>query len=528
MTRGLIIDSFAGGGGASTGIELAYGRSPDMAINHDAQALAMHAANHPDTEHYKSDVWAVDPVQATRGQPVALAWFSPDCKHFSKAKGGKPVKRHIRDLAWVAIKWARSVRPQVIALENVEEFRDWGPLDQTGKPCARRKGQTFRHWVESLRRLGYEVDWWELRACDYGAPTIRKRLILVARCDGGAITKPEPTHGAPDDPRVIAGELKPYRTAAEIIDWSQPCPSIFLTRDEARALRKTHGIICQRPLAENTMRRIAQGVQRYVLDDPNPFLVTCNHAGDHFRGQGMDEPFATVTANRDAHGLIVPVFSYAQQGGANRSASDPMHTICASSKDQNCVVAAFLAQHNTGVVGHDARKPVSTIVQRATTQAVVAPYLLSLKGSERRMQAVDVPTPTICAGGGHAAAVSAFLVKYYGQGVGQPVTEPVHTVTTKDRFGLVQVTIAGEQWVLADIGMRMLTPRELFRAQGFPESYDITSGPDGSTLSLTAQRRMCGNSVCPPLAQAVAAANKPTGRGMTANVTHDQYELEVA
>jgi len=530
--HGLIIDSFAGGGGASTGIEMAFGRSPDIAINHDAQALAMHEANHPDTEHFVSDIWAVNPIEATRGQPVAFAWFSPDCKHFSKAKGSKPVKRHIRDLAWVVIKWARLVRPAVIALENVEEFRDWGPLGTDKKPCPRRKGQTFRHWVEALRRIGYEVDWWELRACDYGAPTIRKRLVLVARCDGGPITKPEPTHGRPDDPRVIAGDLQPHRTAAEIIDWSIPCPSIFLTSDDARELRQSHGIQIKRPLAENTMRRIAQGVVRYVLEDPDPFLVVCNHSGDSFRGQDFGAPMATITANRDAHGLVMPYFvpRYGERDGQEprtRKVTDPLPVIVPTANGAS-LIAPFLAQHNTGVVGHDARTPVSTIVQRATTQAVVAPHLVSLKGSDRRMQPVDAPAPTICAGGGHAAAVAAFLVKYYGTDQRGSITDPAATVTTRDRFGLVTVSIAGEQWILADIGMRMLTTRELFRAQGFRDSYIIDHGPDGSPLSLTAQRRMCGNSVCPDLASAVAAANRPRKRGAVAHQSPDQLELGVA
>lgn len=525
MIDGLIVDSFAGGGGASTGIEMAFGRSPDIAVNHDPEALAMHAANHPDTEHYESDVWAVDPVQATRGEPVAFAWFSPDCKDFSKAKGGRPIRRHIRDLAWIAVKWARTVRPQVIALENVEEFLEWAPLREDGSRCPRRKGQIFRHWVQSLQRLGYKVDWWVLRGCDYGAPTIRKRLVLVARCDGGPVTKPEPTHGSPDDPRVLAGELKPYRTAANIIDWSIPCPSIFMTREEARELRRTTGILCNRPLADNTMKRIAKGVVRYVLENPDPFLVVCNHSGDGFRGQSLDDPMATVAASRDAHGLVVPVFTYAQQGGGNRDASEPLHTITASSKDQNAVITAFLAQHNTGVVGHDARKPLSTVVGRGTTQAVVAPYLLNLKGSERSARTVEEPVSTICTSGGHAAQVSAFLVKYYGTAVGQHLSEPLHTATSKARFGLVTVSIAGEPYVLVDIGMRMLTPRELFRAQGFPDDYDITTGPNGKPLTLTSQRRMCGNSVCPDLAAAVARANVPTGRRVVAPVETDQLEF---
>ena len=563
--QGLIIDNFAGGGGASLGLEMAYGRSPDIAINHDPEALAMHEANHPGTRHYPNDVWGIDPAQVTGGQPVAVAWFSPDCKHFSKAKGGKPVKRHIRDLAWIVQRWARIARPQVILLENVEEFRDWGPLTREGVPCSKRKGQTFRHWVTALERMGYAVDWRELRACDFGAPTIRKRLIVVARCDGAPIVWPEPTHAPANDPRVLSGELEPYRTAADIIDWSIPCPSIFMTREEARELRRTTGILCNRPLADNTMKRIAKGVVRYVLENPEPFIVSVAHGYSGGRREyGLDEPLGTAT-HAPQHAVVSPVFTYAQQGGGNRDASEPLHTICASPKDQNALavpffvprygerpgqeprtrpvtqpapvivptgngaslIAPFLAQHNTGVVGHDARKPVSTIIQRATTQAVVAPYLLNLKGSERRASSASEPHPTICAGGGHAAQVSAFLVKYYGTDQDPKLSEPLHTVTTKDRFGLVTVSIEGEPYVLVDIGMRMLTPRELFRAQGFPDDYDITSGPDGKPLTLTAQRRMCGNSVSPNIAQAVASANMPKRRGRIIKAT-PQMELAVA
>jgi len=564
--RGLVVDCFAGGGGASTSLRRAFGRDPDIAINHDPDALAMHAANHPATEHLINDVWKVDPVVATRCQPVAFAWFSPDCTHHSKAKGGKPRRdgKGSRDLGWVVVHWARRVRPSVISVENVEEYQDWGPLDINGQPCPHRKGQIFKRWVRELRRLGYRVEWRELRACDFGAPTIRKRLIVVARCDGAPIVWPEPTHAPANDPRVLSGELKPYRPAADIIDWSIPCPSIFMTREEARDLRQSTGILCNRPLADNTMKRIAKGVVRYVLENPDPFLVVCNHSGDGFRGQSLDDPMATVAASRDAHGLVVPVVTYAQQGGGNRNVAEPLHTICASSKDQNALavpffvprygerpgqeprtrpvtqpapvivptgngaslIAPFLAQHNTGVVGHDARKPVSTIIQRATTQAEVAPHLLNLKGSDRRASSASEPHPTICAGGGHAAQVSAFLVKYYGTAQGQALTAPLHTATSKGRFGLVTVQIGGEPYALVDIGMRMLTPRELFRAQGFPDDYDITSGRDGRSLTLTAQRRMCGNSVCPDLAAAVAAANRPNG--FAARDTERQLELAVA
>lgn len=442
--RAIIVDSFAGGGGASTGIEMALGRAPDIAINHDAAALAMHAANHPATLHLDSNVWAVNPREICAGRPVALAWFSPDCKHHSKAKGGKPLKRNIRDLAWVVVYWAKLARPQVILLENVEEFQDWGPLTENMKPCPDRRGKTFSFWVEKLRRLGYRVDWRELRACDYGAPTIRKRLFLVARCDGLPIRWPAPTHGAPDDMMVKAGALKPWLTAADIVDWSIPCPSIF---DSAETIRERYGLRAVRPLADATLKRIARGVKKFVIDVREPFVVTygqhggANRAGQKPRAPGLDKPLGTLVA-----------------GGA-----------------KHALVAAFLAQHNTGAIGRPAHAPVSTLTTRGTQQQIVA----------------------------------AFLQKYYGQGEGLRAGDPPHTLSTRDTFGLVTVEIDGAAYAIRDIGMRMLTPREQFRAQGFPDDYVIDRGPDGRALTVTEQVRMCGNSVCPPLAAALARANMP-------------------
>ena len=591
---GLIIDSFAGGGGASTGIARALGRSPDIAINHDEEALALHEINHPETLHINSSVYAIDIRDVIGNQEIDLLWASPDCKHFSKAKGGKPVAKHIRDLAWVVVHWCellhRSNRadqmPKVILLENVEEFRDWGPLGDDGKPDPLKKGHTFTLWWRRLRALGYKVKWRELRACDFGAPTIRKRFFLVARRDGNPIVWPEPTHGAPGSEAVESGAVHPHRTAAEIIDWSLPCPSIF---DTSEQIKDKLGVRAKRPLADATLRRIAKGVQRYVIEAAEPFIVTCNHQGEHFRGQGLDHPFCTVTANRDAHGLIVPTLapfvSYAQHGGRCRGAKEPLHTVTASNKDQNCIVvptlvqtgygerkgqeprvpglekplgtvvaagskhalvAAFLAQHNGGMVGRDAREPVSTITMRGTQQQVVAATLvsyygegagstdrsarpaeplrtvttenrhalvaanmLSLKGSDRRDASIEAPLATVCAGGTHAALVSAFMLKYYGPNIGHELNDPLHTVTTKARFGLVTVSINGEDYVIADIGMRMLTPRELYRAQGFPESYEIDRGTNGRVFTKTAQIRMCGNSVPPDFAEALARVNSP-------------------
>lgn len=549
----MIIDSFAGGGGASTGIELALGRSPDVAINHDAAALALHQANHPATIHLNSNVWQVDPAEVCKGRRVGLAWFSPDCKHHSKAKGGKPVKKNIRDLAWVVILWAKRVRPEVILLENVEEFRDWGPLTADNRPCPERRGQTFKAWVGELKRLGYKVEHRELRACDYGAPTIRKRLFLVARCDGRPIHWPEPTHGRPGSAEVLAGKRLPWRTAADIIDWSLPCPSIFDTSEE---IMEKHGLRAVRPLQDATLRRIARGVMRYVVDAAKPFIVSVAHGDSGGRREyPIDDPLGTQTVGGVQHALVKPTLApfvtYGQQGGAVRDAADPLHTITASAKDQNAIVApvlvqtgygeapgqaprsldiqaplgtvvagggkhalvaAFLAQHNAGPkmeknAGRAADEPLSTLTTRGTQQQVVAAHLMNMHGAARSARNMTEPHPAICAGGQHGALVAAFLDKYYGADQNQPTDEPLHTLTTKPRFGLVTVSIEGQTYAIADIGMRMLTPREQFRAQGFPEGYKIEIGADGRALTKTEQTRMCGNSVCPPLARALVLAN---------------------
>ncbi|HTN63543.1 MAG TPA: DNA cytosine methyltransferase [Devosia sp.] len=546
----LIVDSFAGGGGASTGIEMALGRSPDFAINHDAQALDLHRVNHPGTVHLNSNIYHVDPRDVVGRRKVGLLWASPDCKDFSKAKGGTPVRKHIRGLAWTVVLWIERARPRVIILENVEEFQQWGPVIDGPKgpmPDPERRGETFKEWTAAIRKHGYKVDWRELRACDYGAPTSRKRLFLIARCDGQPIVWPEPTHGDPTDPEVIAGRKLPWRTAAEIIDWSQPCPSIF---DTAEEIWEKFGVRAVRPLAGNTEARIYKGYERYVANAAKPYIVTYNHGGDWFRGQGLETPFHTVTAARDAHGLVVPHFSAAQHGGSMREADAPLRTIAASDKDQHQLVAAhlmtmrnagkpfnevdkpthtitaggaglslvetkiekvaaFLAQHNTGMVGHSLDKPLSTILQRGTQQAVVSAGLLNQKGTAQANVSIHSPLPTICAGAVHAAEVRAFLMKYYGADQDPRLEEPLATITTKDRFGLV--TVEGVDYQVVDIGMRMLTPRELFKAQGFPDDYRIDAGmfADGEirTLTKTAQVRMCGNSVCPPIAAALVAAN---------------------
>ncbi len=500
--NGLIVDSFAGGGGASTGIETALGRPVDIAINHDAEAIAMHAINHPRTRHYQSNVWDVDPVEACGRNPVELMWLSPDCTYHSKARGGKPHRhrdpaRRRRGLAWVAVRWAKAVRPRVIALENVEEFADWGPLDDSGRPCPLRRGLTFRRFVRSLENVGYTVDWRELRACDYGAPTIRKRLFLVARCDGLPIAWPDSTHAPPDHPAVLAGRMSPWRTAAECIDWSIPCPSIFER---------------ERPLAEATQRRIAAGIRRFVLDAADPFIVPITHTTAGDRAHAIDEPLLTITTAKGGElALVAPTLIQTGYGEREGQAPrvpglhKPLGTVVDGQK--HALVAAFLAKHYGG--NETPGWPVSSPISTLTTQDhhhLVTSHLLKLHGSSRVGQSMDEPTPTIRAQGTHLAEVRAFLCKFYGNDRhGAGLREPTPTVTTKDRLGLV--TVAGDEYAIVDIGMRMLQPRELFTAQGFPADYIIEFEHDGRPLPKTAQVRMCGNSVAPPVVTALVRAN---------------------
>jgi len=498
----LVIDNFAGGGGASTGIELALGRHVDVAINHDQQAVAMHRANHPQTEHHCESVWDVDPRAVHTGRPIGLLWLSPDCKHFSKAKGGKPVEKRIRALAWAALRWVAIRRPRVLMLENVEEFTTWGPVvcgeDGTCRPCPKRKGREFKAFVNALRRHGYAVEWRELRACDYGAPTIRKRLFLVARCDGQPIRWPEPTHGDPASEAVKRRQLKPWRTAAECIDWSLPCPSIF-----ERA----------RPLADATLRRVAKGIMRYVVNSAEPFIVNTRNgerAGQQPRTRGVHEPLWTVTAQGSQGALVAPSLVGIDHRGSgdspNWSADAPLTT--ATAEARHALVSAFIAKHYGGVVGADLRAPSPTVTS-VDHNGLVTSNLVKLRGGGNIGQPTDEPLRTISAGGQHFAEVRAFLTAYYGTDQDPDLRDPMHTVTTRDRYALV--TVAGQQYAIADIGLRMLAPRELFAAQGFPASYVIDHGVDerGQRLELTktAQVRMCGNSVCPPLAATLVRAN---------------------
>ncbi|AYF32322.1 DNA (cytosine-5-)-methyltransferase [Vreelandella alkaliphila] len=498
----LVVDNFAGGGGASEGIEQALGRSVDLAINHDTTAIAVHTANHPGSEHSVADVWDIDPEQATNGMPVGLAWFSPDCRHHSKAKGGRPVSKSVRGLAWVAARWAAKVKPRVIVLENVEEFLDWGPLikgsDGKLRPCPARKGQTFRGFVRTLRRHGYQVDWQILRACDYGAPTIRKRLFLIARRDGLPIVWPKPTHADPKAPAVQRGKLQPWRTAAECIDWSLPCPSIFDRK---------------KPLATATLNRIAKGVMRYVVNHQQPFIVKLNHTASYytpFRGQSLLQPLQTITT-APGYALVTPFITECANASSQRNmaADEPLRTQCAQVKGGHfAVVSAFLAKHYTGVVGADLRDPLPTVTT-TDHNALVSAFMINMKGSQRSAKDAREPLTTICASTTHAYLTAAFLAPYYGSGsgeTGRDLRQPAPTVTTKDRFQLVTVMIDGEQYAIVDIGMRMLQPHELAMAQGFPASYQFAH-IDGTPLAKHKQVRLIGNSVCPPLARAIVDAN---------------------
>jgi DNA (cytosine-5)-methyltransferase 1 len=490
LAHELAVDLFAGGGGASTGIEQALGRHVDIAVNHDPAAVSLHQANHPQTRHFVSDVFEVDPLAVTEGMPVGLLWASPDCKHFSKAKGGKPVSKRVRGLAWVVVKWAKLTRPRIICLENVEEFQTWGPLAEDGRPCPERKGRTFQRWVAQLRSLGYVVEWRELRACDYGAPTIRKRLFLVARCDGQPIVWPEPTHA--QKPAKGSG-LKPWRTAADCIDWSLDCTSIFER---------------QRPLADATLRRIAHGIKRFVPEAAEPFIVRIGHTGhgDAGKDKPATEPLSTITSKAE-HCLAVPTLVQTGYGEREGQAprvpglDKPIGTLVSGQK--HGLVAAFLAKHYGGVVGSKLSDAIGTVTS-VDHHSLVTSHLAKLRGTSNSADTGE-PLGTVSAQGMHHAEVRALLLAYYGTDQAAQLTKPLPTATTHDRFGLV--TVAGQDYVIADIGMRMLQPRELYRAQGFPESYQIDRGADGRQLSKAAQVRMCGNSVCPPVAAAIVRAN---------------------
>lgn len=553
----LIVDNFAGGGGASTGIEMATGISVDIAINHDPEAIRMHRANHPSTRHYCESVWNIDPAKACKGRPVALAWFSPDCKHFSKAKGGKPKDKNIRGLAWVALRWAGTVRPRVIMLENVEEFKTWGPLNRSHRPIKAKQGVTFRKFVSQLENLGYEVDYRELVAADYGAPTMRKRFFLIARCDGEPIVWPAPTHGAADSEEVKAEILQPYVGAYTQIDFSRPCPSIFDTSEE---IKEKYGIRAVRPLAEKTMQRIARGLQKFVIDNPEPFVVPIGH-GEHCepymvqigqtgftadRSKDVREPLTTIVSKNE-HCLIEPKLSPCimcnNENNVGASVESPLPTI--TTGNRNFVVAPTLIQYHSETASREVRgqkleEPIMT-VDGSNRYGLVTAFIHKYfdggyKGAgdavENPLPTVTAwdhnsictanliqmnnhcdgrditePIPTITAGDGHFGEVRAFLIKYYGQGVGQEIGAPLDTVTARDRFGLV--TIAGVDYQIIDIGLRMLEPRELYGCQGFPDDYIIDRDYTGKEYPRSEQVKRCGNAVCPPIPAALIKANLP-------------------
>ena len=542
----LLVDNFSGGGGTSTGIELATGYSVDIAINHDPEAIRMHKANHPYTKHYCEDVWQVDPVAACKGYPVGLAWFSPDCKHFSKAKGGKPKDKFIRGLAWVACRWAGLVRPRVIMLENVEEFKTWGPLNRGHHPIKAKQGKTFEKFVQQLTDLGYEVQFKELVAADYGAPTMRKRFFMIARCDGRPIVWPEPTHGPADSEEVKVGLLKPYVGAYKQLDFSLPCPSIFDTSEE---IKEKYGIRAVRPLAPKTMERIARGLKKFVLENPEPFIIQCNHGGER-RPNDIREPMPTITG-KHGYGIVEPYMVQIGQTGfaADRSKDvrEPLTTIV--SKNEHCLIepklAPYMGTNTTNHPGGNCKDPIHTITT-GNQQCLISPTLIQYHSEtakvEVRGQSIDEPimtidgsnryglvitsflskfyktgigqdireplgTVTANAGGGHFGEVRVFLIKYYGQGTGQDIKEPLDTVTARDRFGLV--TIEGVDYQIVDIGLRMLEPRELYGCQGFPDDYIIDHDYTGKTYPRSEQVRRCGNAVCPPIPAALVRANLP-------------------
>lgn len=603
--REKFIDNFAGGGGASTGIEMAIGRSVDVAINHDPAAIAMHKANHPNTKHYCENVWMVDPKEATEGDPVALAWFSPDCTHFSRAKGGKPKDKNIRGLSWVTIRWGLAVMPRVIMLENVPEIQTWGPLDDEGKPIKERQGETFEGFILSLTTgipqthpayaemcaaleigensedakrlqtgLGYQVEWRILRSCDYGAPTTRTRFYMIARCDGKAIVWPKPTHAAPNSLEVAAGICEPYRTAAECIDWSIPAKSIF-ERDK--------------PLAENTLRRIARGIKKFVIDNPEPFIipigygeregqqprvnsineplgtvvssnkhyvvepqlekccaepfiVTVNHTDENFRGQKLGKPLNTVTA-KNGYGLVVPTIMCNNTNNVGADVKTPLPTV--TTGNRNFLVAPTLIQYHSETqkdevrgqavdepimtidtqpryamaaayimknyaggytgAGSAAEKPLDTVTA-VDHNSLVTAHIMTMR-NHMDGQRVDEPLGTVTAGTTHHLEVQAFLIKYFSGGTAKSVNEPLDTITTRDRFALV--TIHGEEYIIADIRMRMLEPRELFNANGFPADYVIDRDADGNPYKRKEQVAKVGNSVTPPVPCAMVRTNLP-------------------
>ena len=573
----IIVDNFAGGGGASTGIELATGRPVAIAINHDPDAILLHKSNHPYTEHFQASVWDVDPVEVCKGRPVGLAWFSPDCKHFSKAKGAALVDRNIRGLAWIVLRWAGTVRPRVIMLENVEEFQTWGPV-RKGKPVKSKAGQTFRQFIRQLEDLGYQVEYRELVAADYGAPTTRKRFVLVARCDGQPIRWPEPTHGPRDSEAVKSGKLKPWRGAYEIIDWSLPGYSIFASKQE---IKERYGVNAVRPLANNTLRRVIRGVDKFTIRSGKPFLVECNHGGDgHIRSVG--EPVNTVTGKYTG-GVAEPVmipYTFSNTGGSvGADVGSPVHTI--RTAGGQILSAANLIQYHTEqsekVRGQGMDDPIMTLdasnryglacanlveyygngnplditqpLHTTTThdrEAVVSAHIQKYFDGGYKGCGDDAADPlsTITTLPRHSICAT-HMVKFRSQELGSSLGEPLPTVTTSGHFAeccavlakagnrdlghwpkirallnehcgynlaedeVILLIIRGTAYFIADITLRMLTPREQYNAMSFPPDYAIEYDYLGRKYPKNQQTAKCGNAVCPELARAMVRANLP-------------------
>lgn len=589
----IIVDNFAGGGGASTGIELACGRPVVIAINHDPDAILLHKTNHPYTEHLQASVWDVDPVEVCRGRSVGLAWFSPDCKHFSKAKGAALVDRNIRGLAWIVLRWAALVRPRVIMLENVEEFQTWGPV-RKGKPVKSKSGQTFRKWKQQLSDLGYKIEHRELVAADYGAPTTRKRFVLVARCDGKPIVWPERTHAPRDSQEVRSGKLRPWRPAAEIIDWTIPGYSIFDSRQE---IWERYGVKAVRPLANNTLRRVIRGVDKFTIRSGKPFLVECNHGGDgHLRN--TDEPVNTLTGKYTG-GVCEPViapFTFSNTGGSvGADAGDPVHTIrtaggqilsaakliqyhteqtenvrangvtepipTVDASNRYALTCANLVEYYGNGVPLDLREPMRTVTAH-DREALVSAHIQKYFGGVIGEEAME-PLPTVTTAD-HNALCSAHVVKFKGQELGQHPTDTLNTITAqgleyaqcntvlakaggrnlgywpqiRDLLNkycgysmaddeVLLLNIAGTAYYIADITLRMLTPRELYNAMGFPPDYVIDRDYRGKVYGKTKQVARCGNAVCPPLAEAMVRANLPEWCGQKIS-TMEQFHDAVA
>ena len=589
----IIVDNFAGGGGASSGIELALGRIVNAAINHDPAAILMHKTNHPYTEHYQASVWDINPREVCRGRPVALAWFSPDCKHFSKAKGAALVDKHIRGLAWITLRWAGTVRPRVIILENVEEFQTWGPV-RKGKPVKKKAGQTFQKFIAQLRDLGYEVEWRELVAADYGAPTTRKRFVLIARCDGRPICWPNPTHAPRDSEAVKSGKLLPWRSAAEIIDWSLQCPSIFDTKAE---IKEKYGLSAVRPLASNTMRRIIRGVDKFTIKSGEPFIVPSGYgerAGQAPRVHDVNEPLPTAVG-KGKHAvcdpLLAPLTVTNTSNSVGATAGDPVHTVTTAgnqmlvtpnlmcigqtgggdrirdvrepapttvSKQEACLTAASLIQYHTeqteNVRASGLGSPINT-VDASNRYGLTSAHLVEYYGNGNPLDARD-PMHTVTSHD-REALVAAHVVKFKGDNLGSSPADPVQTVTAstgRDRscgggtFAVCKVhlvkirpedsgnlqhwpeirallnqhcgyhladddillmEIGMQLYYIADIGLRMLSPRELYNAMGFPPDYIIDRDYMGNPYPKNEQVARCGNAVCPPMAAAVVRANFP-------------------